>query len=77
MPRAAILQALGAELTWRAKQGADAATIETLERSMIGLVGSHCQFVLLTGHTEKAVGLVQALLEFHFFCPTMAGGIAW
>ena len=67
------IQALGAEMERRLQQGAAAADLASLEHGVIALLGEACRFCLLTGHTEKAVGTIQAVLEFHFYAPGLAG----
>ena len=44
-----------------------------MERSLIAMIGSYCRMFMLAGFHEKAVGVVQSLLEFHFFSPPLAG----
>ena len=70
---ALCMQALGGELVRRVQQGADAEDVESLERGMIALLGSACRFSLQSGHTEKALGTIQAVLELHFFAPGLTG----
>lgn len=67
------MQALSKELAWRIRQGADEASVASLERSLIAMIGSYCRMFILAGFHEKAVGVVQSLLEFHFFSPPLAG----
>ncbi|XP_069115454.1 nuclear exosome regulator NRDE2-like isoform X2 [Argopecten irradians] len=42
---------------------------EGLDMEMLRLVVQYCCFLRQAGHTEKAVGCFQALIEFNLFCP--------
>lgn len=67
------VQAQAGEVAMRVQQGAGPAEVEQLEEGMVALLGDACRLHLCSGHTEKAVGIIQALLEFHFFSPALAG----
>ncbi|KAK9810982.1 hypothetical protein WJX73_003267 [Symbiochloris irregularis] len=40
---------------------------------LCAMIGRYCRTFILAGFHEKAVGVVQSLLEFHFFTPPLAG----
>lgn len=57
----------------RVQQGADAGSVESLEQGLVFILGSACRLYLGAGYTEKAVSIIQAVLEFHFFAPALSG----
>ncbi|KAK9820400.1 hypothetical protein WJX72_009973 [[Myrmecia] bisecta] len=68
------LEALGSEQARRQREGAPGPVREEVERALVATFTDACRFDLHSGHSERAVACLQAVLEFNCFAPAMPPG---
>ena len=66
-------QALKRERERRRREGAPDEVVTACERDILVLLLEHLQMQMQSGHTERAVACIQALLEFKCFSPDFPG----
>ena len=69
----AACQALRRERERRRREGAPDEVVAACERDILALLLEHLQVQMQSGHTERAVACIQALLEFNCFSPDFPG----
>ncbi len=69
----AAYQALRRERERRRREGAPDEVVAACERDILVLLLEYLQIQMQSGHTERAVACIQALLEFNCFSPDFPG----
>ena len=67
------IQALRRERERRRREGAPDEVVAACERDILVLLLEYLQMQMQSGHTERAVACIQALLEFNCFSPDFPG----